>query len=292
MRKKSVTNGVTTVRSMGALLALLAVPAAAAGQRCEPEALRPWLGIGAFSCDGGVCTVLGATARPGGSGGPDATFRDRAFDYEFTVEPTLWDIAPEGPAAGRLRDEDVLVAVNDRVITSVAASRELEELRVGEPVRLLVRRDGRLVEEAITPRASCAAVWVTFEAARRLAEANSASNPTERTVPPSGEGRRLGPAFLGVSIRCGDCTLELLTGHGRPSFRFGEYPAVVDVLEGSPADSAGLRPGDRLTHVGGDDVRSQAGAERLSRLESRSGEEIQVRYLRGDQAMAATVVLQ
>lgn len=264
-------------------IALAGIPGSVAGQRCTP---RPYLGVGYFSCDGGLCAVHGARTLRQGEG-----LRDSGFDYDFTVEPTLWEVDPEGPATGLLRDQDVLVAVNDRVITSVAASQELQDMRAGEPVRLLVRRDGALVEKTITPVSSCATVGVTFGAVRRMALERDGDQTAPRA---SAEGRDRttpGPGLLGVSIRCEDCTIAMTSGEERPQLRFASYPEIVDVLDGSPADRAGLQPGDRLTHLGGEDVRSEAGAERLAAIGTRAGELIEVRYIRDGAEKVASVRL-
>ncbi|HEX2203697.1 MAG TPA: PDZ domain-containing protein, partial [Longimicrobium sp.] len=127
-----------------ALLLLCATGEAAAqeGRTCSegrPPAAQP--GIGLFHCVGGWCEVF---AR-----------RDHVTLHRFSSEPRVWRIAADGPAAGRLREGDVLVAVDGALVTSVEGGLRLANLAPGRPVRLRVRRAGRELEVEIVPRLGC-----------------------------------------------------------------------------------------------------------------------------------------
>ena len=65
---------------------------------------------------------------------------------------------------------------------------------------------------------------------------------------------------------------------------------VLDVLEGTPAESVGLRGGDRIVALGESAVRSSG--ELVSAVRARSpGETVKVKFQRGDQLHEVTAVL-
>ena len=116
--------------------------AAQAGRTCSegrPPAGQP--GVGLLHCVGGSCEIF---VRRGG-----------VVFHRFSSEPRVWRIAPDGPAAGRLREGDVLVAVDGALVTSVEGGLRLANLAPGRPVRLRVRRAGRELEVEIVPRLGC-----------------------------------------------------------------------------------------------------------------------------------------
>ncbi len=294
-------------RGLGSGIALLVLPLVLHAQDCERREPRPWFGVHTFHCRGGICKVHGAIARTStaalvGVGNPARS----PYRYDFSVEPSLWGIHEDGPAAGKLEDGDVLVAVNDRAVTTMQASEELEHLEVGTPVRLTVRRGSRLVDVEVAPSRSCAAVWVSagveppslWEERGRVQVGLSDSARLRALVERSpalhralaGVGRRTGSGFLGVAIRCGECELILSAEAGGSRFRFNEYPEVVEVAEGSLAERAGLHPGDVLTHVNGKDLRTEAGADRLARLILRPGERVEIRYVRSGEPRTGVAV--
>ncbi len=149
---------------------MLGLPMNASGQTCE-EGQRAQLSIGArqIHCQGGTCRAYGAVAvssntvlRQGlvvrrGEGRSEAG----KFRWEFSVEPILWRIDSLGPGARKLRNGDVLVAVNGFTVTSERGSTELGDLQVSVPVTLLIRRDDRTFEVDITPAWTCDGVVVS-----------------------------------------------------------------------------------------------------------------------------------
>ena len=97
------------------------------------------------------------------------TDRADALRHEFAVEPVVVQIAPGGET-GREREGvrvgDVLVAIDSLLITTRAGGARLANLPVGRPVRLLVRRDGRLVELTLTPVRGCGVRSITVRTGR------------------------------------------------------------------------------------------------------------------------------
>src|SRR5262245_53304665 len=128
----------------------------ATSDRCMLEGTtEPSIGIQTFHCQGGNCVVGRArsTTTPGGGGASQTT--DGAANWAFTVEPTLWQIRADGPAAGRIQDGDVLVAVNGYPITTNNGGFQLTSMATGIPLKLQVRREQRLLVFDITPVQAC-----------------------------------------------------------------------------------------------------------------------------------------
>ncbi|HJR52505.1 MAG TPA: PDZ domain-containing protein [Gemmatimonadota bacterium] len=124
-------------------VALLALAGASRAQETCAEArpLRGDPGIERYLCVGGACEIW--VQLPDG------------LAHSFSTEPRIDAIDPESPAAGRLEVGDVLVAIDDRLITTSAAGRRLARLEPGVPVRLWVRRGGRDVRVELTPQPGC-----------------------------------------------------------------------------------------------------------------------------------------
>src|SRR5689334_12100676 len=76
---------------------------------------------------------------------------------QYLTEPSISQIRSGGPADGKLRENDVLVAVDGALITTRQGWRKMYDLRPDEPVTLTVRRDGVERDVSITPGARCEA---------------------------------------------------------------------------------------------------------------------------------------
>ena len=74
---------------------------------------------------------------------------------QFEGEPTLGEIREGGPGEGRLREGDVLVAVDGQLITTAAGSRRFSTARPGERVNLSVRRGGRVQVVSVVAQERC-----------------------------------------------------------------------------------------------------------------------------------------
>src|SRR3954468_4896173 len=106
--------------------ALLARPAASSGQSCGRDGgvTVPDLGWDDLQCE--HCNI---------------SITRRHVYYDFATEPRLAGIT--APGEGRLREGDVLVAVDGHLITTDEAADRLAAVRRGDRVRLTVRRGGR-----------------------------------------------------------------------------------------------------------------------------------------------------
>src|SRR5215212_4016136 len=129
-----------TTKKLAIAAALLAMPAAAPGQ-------------------GGTC------GRNGGTRVPDLGFTTISCEhciidqspghmsYRFGTEPRVGGIS--APGKGKLREGDVLVAVNGDLITTEEASDRLYSTRRGQRVRLTVRRAGRTQDVDLVAAEHC-----------------------------------------------------------------------------------------------------------------------------------------
>lgn len=132
------------MRAASLLLALAALlaPDVAFAQRCsEAQFSTGDPGIDRYLCVGGACEIWVETPL--------------GLAHRFTTEPRIARLAPGSPAADRLEVGDVLVAVDDLLITTPAAGRRLANLEPGRPVRLWIRRDGRDLRLTVTPPPGC-----------------------------------------------------------------------------------------------------------------------------------------
>jgi len=74
---------------------------------------------------------------------------------QYLTEPSISQIRSGGPADGRLRENDVLVAVDGALITTRQGWRRMYDLRPEETVTLTVRRNGVERDVSITPASRC-----------------------------------------------------------------------------------------------------------------------------------------
>lgn len=205
-----------------AVAAIATVAAGGAAQSACPSGRAPFgdLGVGMYQCVRANCVLSGRASV------------DTA--HTFNVEPTLWFIG--GPARGRLRDGDELVAVEGRPITTRAAGARVAMIRPGERAILTVRRGGRDLTVAIDAVASCERPSIQITSA----QAGPPDEVSRRAL--SGGDER---GVLGDSPRGGSLPMEMLDGPARArALGVTEVTAVASVVEGSIAAAAGVRRGD------------------------------------------------
>lgn len=132
-----------TRRALLAAVAIAVVATSAPAQETCPEG-RPVtgdLGIDRYRCIGGACQIWIRT--------------ERGLAHDFTTEPRIHALDPDGPAADRLRVGDVVVAVDDVLITTPAGGRRIASLDPGVPVQLWIRREGRDLHLEVIPTPGC-----------------------------------------------------------------------------------------------------------------------------------------
>ena len=100
------------------------------------------LGIGLFICNGGDCSV-------------SQRLSDGRIAHRFSVEPRVREIDSKGPSALKLKENDVIVAVDGSLITSFDGGYKLANASIDVPIKLRIRRDKRELEVQIVPAKGC-----------------------------------------------------------------------------------------------------------------------------------------
>jgi membrane-associated protease RseP (regulator of RpoE activity) len=123
-------------------LTLTITPAAHAFDRCpEGHPETGDLGIESLLCVSGSCAVNMRT--------------DAGYTHMFSTEPRIRGLVDGSPAAGKLMDGDILIAVDGVLITTREGGRRLANLKPGDPVTLRIRRDRREMDVTLVPRLGC-----------------------------------------------------------------------------------------------------------------------------------------
>ncbi len=171
----------------------------------------------------------------------------------------LGKIVPDSPASkAGLKENDVVTQVNGQVVEGAAQfHRVIHEIPPGRPVQLSLWRDGRSLTQSVT-------LGKSEEVHRRIfnMETPRAGNfafafPDAPEAPelPRMEWGEMG--ILGGQPRLGidaeDLNGEFGKFFGAPD---GEGVLVREVNSGSPAEKAGLKPGDVITSFNGERIRS------------------------------------
>jgi len=186
---------------------------------------------------------------------------EKAKELKLPVERgvLLGKIVPESPASkAGLKENDVVTQVNGQAVEGTAQFRRIiHEIPPGRPVQLTLWRDGRSQTQSVT-------LGKSEEVHRRVfnMEAPRAGN-FAFAFPGTPEGPELprmewgemgllgGQPRLGIDAE--DLNGEFGKFFGAPD---GEGVLVREVNSGSPAEKAGLKPGDVITSYNGERIRS------------------------------------
>jgi C-terminal processing protease CtpA/Prc len=115
-------------------LALTSVELPAQNSACINGQLVPY-----FGWDGTACTDCAM----------------RGYYIEYRKEPLISSIRSDGPAAGQLKEHDMILAVNGIAITTPEAWHRLRDVKPGEMLRFTVRNDGATRDAIIRVAARC-----------------------------------------------------------------------------------------------------------------------------------------
>ncbi len=208
---------------------------------------------------------------------PYAIVHAAANWIQFGGELELRDIPPNGPAAGRVQDGDVLVAVDGALVTTRDGSERLFRARAGHPLHLLVRRQGRDREVVIVPTSGESSGRAARPAMPAVSGAPSATGAVAQFHV---------PGWLGIGLAC-NCTLQA-GPHGTESWTFAEAPEVFAVGPGGPAERGGVRKGDIVERIDGLQLTTPEGGRQWSTIAP--GQQVRL-GIRRDRAQINLVVL-
>ena len=299
-----------------ALLACVPAPAARAGGEkeetpCANGAERVGdLGITSLDCD---CRYDFRTR----SGGGVRLFRR----WTFLSEPRVDGLREDGPAEGKLREGDVLTAIDGVLITTREGARRFAGVSPGEAVTLTVRREGREIPVRITADAVCpeSAPWpearvitVRTPQAPQAPQSPTAPEPPEPAVapepatPPTPATRprarahrplpkpviptedALPRGWSGFGLTCRECGGAAGEAGEPPVWEFGTLPTIYFIDPGSPAARAGIQIGDVLTLIDGVSLLTEEGGRRFGALQP--GQSVRWTIRRSGRERTATVV--
>lgn len=291
--------------SASAALALIIIagPPAAHGRCPEGHPETGDLGIESLLCVSGSCAVNMRT--------------DAGYTHMFSTEPRIRGLVDGSPAAGKLMDGDVLIAIDGVLITTREGGRRLANLKPGDPVTLRIRRGREEMDVTLVPKLGCnmpglavlmgsptprpaVAPRPALEAepavaprparaprpapAAEPAQAPKAATPAVTPRPAAApqarpEAHPSSPPFtFGLELECGPCGWRTDRG-GALRWSSPALPTVRSVEPGGPGSQAGLQPGDVLVEIDGHLLNNEEAGREIGKL--RPGRAVQVRFLRG-----------
>lgn len=240
-----------------ALLGSALTPAfgqSATSNTCSGSDPVGYLGISGIDCD---CTVA-----PIGSGKP----------WQFRSEPKITSLEVDSRAGAVLKIGDVITHVDGHSIRTSAGANALSTLAPRKAVVLTVRRNGQTLKYAMTAESVCPTDTRLFglyapgnmpaaaapgrpvvaggaprAAAPAIARAPYATTPA---IAPAAAYSVSPRASFGMGLACtGNCSIKMSEKNGVATMKFSQPPEVYSVEKGGPADKAGIRRGDVLTHI-------------------------------------------
>ncbi len=111
--------------------------------------------------------------------------------------------------------------------------------------------------------------------------------PPVPPVPPSGWPSPSG--WFGFSIRCNDCGWAQNSNDDAPVWESRNEPVLARVAGDSPAGRAGLRVGDRITHIDGVSILTANGARRFGAV--KPGQRVKLTVARNGVSLTREMVL-
>ncbi len=248
--------------------------------KCDGGDAVGYIGISGIDCN---CTI----STPGSG-----------KDWSFRTEPKITSLEMDSRAAAVLRIGDVITSVNGKLITTYAGAQELAGLKPGVPVVLGVRRDGQALTYALTPESTCPndtrllgiyapgrppGVAPRIAAPGIVTPAETPPATPQQSLPrawggyapataaPRGYAPRIPTPTIttprvsfGMGLSCSDCGMQFSDKDKTSYMWFTRPPEVYSVERGGPADKAGIRRGDVITHINSKRIDSSEGGKTFS----------------------------
>jgi membrane-associated protease RseP (regulator of RpoE activity) len=213
--------------------------------------------------------------------------------WSFSVEPRIDGIVAGGPADGILQAGDILVAIDEFLITTKDAGEYIVNLPPDADVKVRFRRGGRIAEATIHTLAACRTSWqgpvpppppgpppapaVAVPKVRVMAPRVRAVPPSRpdsapaaaaapRPRPPRRPGQAPGRARLGIGFQCTNCGTRTDSVARGDVWFFSEPPEVTAVDAAGAADRAGIQIGDRIVAVNGAAITTEAGGRAFTAI--------------------------
>jgi hypothetical protein len=206
----------------------------------------------------------------------------------FHNEPSIRGVRVGGPAAGKLQDGDVLLAIDGIAITTRAGAERYSSAKRGDTVVFRVRRGNDVVTASIVAGSLCdadgrklsfkftgdpvfsKAYWVFADSLKR--RYTLSFTPRKALTFDKAYTFRLTPSFkfgeiadsaaagwIGIGMFRVVQTTEQLRARAGGAV-FGAFPEIAAIAPGSPAELAGVALGDTLIAVNGVSVLTPVGA--------------------------------
>ena len=253
------------MRTVLLILLSLSLSARLHAQRTCPDGTPPLGDYGLAAVDVGFLVI----PRHAGT---EAPVIDGVADdgLRFSSELIIRELLPGSPGERLLQAGDVIVAIDDHIITTLQGRRRITHPPIDREVRMLIRRGRSEMTVRITPVASCTNMFAPGARPRpnhdeRLPFTDLARVRSEAAI-----------GWLGIRLECVYCQEDA------DPYRVGllarTRPRVLEVAPGSPAERAGVHPHDVLVRVDEFPVPSPNAAARFGTL--RPGETVSLALLR------------
>ena len=254
----------------------------------------------------------------------DCTFTNdgESRRVKFRSEPMVLGVIARGPAYGLLRRGDYITHIDGHSLLSDEGARRFARIGPDDDVNLTIRRDGGSMKVSIHTSAPRSTTYIEapeaaggyvidWDAPPTPAVAPTLPAPPAGVVTPTPRVPRAPRAavapgvwvgtppvppsvatpkgWFGFSIRCSDCGWYTTSANETPIWESEEPPEVSMVSPGSPAARAGIREGDRITHIDGLSILSKEGARRFGAVGP--GQRVRLTLRRGNSTVTSNVTL-
>lgn len=176
------------------------------------------------------------------------------LDYKGEEGVLVRGVGADSPAHGKLRVGDIITKFNDKAVNNVTELRDnVARTDPGSEVKLGIVRDGKAQDATV-----------------KLGEQPESIASLGGRRGPGMQKNQSSAASIGVKLS--DLNDDLAKQYGLEDFKDSGGAVVTSVSPGSRADRVGLKPGDLITKVGKDRVKSaQEAVDALKKVDVSKG---------------------